>query len=94
MELVEGGLMDENRLAAAPPITRAAIAAGHEPSVIRSGRRFVLACTCGWKTPPNMTRKNAYLAVSRHVLDVGRAHLSETRGSDEVNHSPIAGGRA
>jgi len=77
-----------------PAITKAAIDAGHEPSVRHIGKRFVLVCTCGWSTPQNMTRKNAYLAVARHVQDVGLAHLGDDPGVSPVHPLPVAGGRA
>ena len=77
-----------------PAITRAALAAGHEPSVKRLGKRFILVCTCGWSTPQNMTRKNAYLAVARHVQDVGLAHMGDDPRVSLAEPLPQAGGRA
>jgi hypothetical protein len=77
-----------------PAITRAALAAGHEPSVQRRGKRFALVCTCGWSTPPSMARKTAYLAVARHVQDVGLAHMGDAVGVSQSEPSPQAGGRA
>lgn len=77
-----------------PAITRAALAAGHEPSVQRRGSRFSLVCTCGWSTPASMNRKNAYLAVARHVQDVGLAHMGDDPGVSVAEPLPQAGGRA
>lgn len=87
-------LEGEDTMSTVPAITRAAIEAGHEPSVKRVKNRFILVCTCGWSTPQNMTRKNAYLAVARHVQDVGLAHMGEDPGVSLAEPLPQAGGRA
>lgn len=86
--------MSEARLSQVPAVTRAAMEAGHDPSVRRVGSRFVLVCTCGWQTPANMKRKTAYLAVAQHISDVGRAHLGERDTRSSSNSFPEAGGRA
>lgn len=60
---------------AIPKLTQAALAAGHEPKVVRDGRRFRLACACGWRTRENATRKAAFQAVADHVAEVGSRYL-------------------
>lgn len=54
-----------------PALTQAAIAAGHEPRVERHGGRFLLACSCGFKTRTQMNRKTAFQAIADHIATVG-----------------------
>lgn len=93
----------ERRLAAGqtraiPAVSRAALDAGHEPSVQRVGSRFKLVCTCGWSTSSSSSRKAAFQAVADHVWQAGREHLlrdEETPDTPEVGEFPqVAGGRA
>lgn len=77
---------------AVPAITAAALEAGHEPRVEHTGKRFRLACSCGFSTPTNATRKKAFDLISSHVATVG---LEELRRRGErpqlVRDTPIPG---
>ena len=73
-----------------PAVTRAALELGHEPRVDHVGRRFKLACSCGWSTPANWSRKRAFDAVAQHVWEVGRQALDTP---ESVDLPQTAGGR-
>lgn len=73
-----------------PAITRAALDAGHEPKVERSGKRFKLVCSCGWSTPSSMSRKVAFQAVAQHVWEVGHAGVDTP---EVVDPPQVVGGR-
>lgn len=75
-----------------PAVTRAALDAGHEPSIERSGKRFRIVCSCGWKTQTNWSRKYSFLAVSQHVHEAGKAGL-EKDTPERVNVPSAVGGR-
>lgn len=78
-------------------VVQAALDNGHEPSVDRTGARFRLVCSCGWKTAPNVTRKNAFAAVSAHVYAAGHTALLAANDTPErVNLAEVptrSGGR-
>lgn len=78
-------------------VVQAALDNGHEPAVERTGARFRLVCSCGWKTAPNATRKNAFADVSAHVYAAGHTALLAANDTPErVNLADIptrSGGR-
>lgn len=82
----------------APKITQAALDAGHEPVVERTGKRFRLVCSCGWKTPINWTRKQVFQAVADHVWQAGHEYLEKGRlenaGDTPTEIPRSVGGRA
>jgi hypothetical protein len=82
--------MTDRSLASIPPIVRAAIEAGHEPSIEHLGKRFRVVCSCGWKTPLRASRKAAFLAITEHVDQVGRPILRDT----PTSIPGVVGGRA
>jgi hypothetical protein len=45
-------------------------ALGHIPDVIEDGKRFVLVCSCGYRTHANWTRRHTFEAITQHVIDV------------------------
>jgi hypothetical protein len=74
-----------------PAVTQAALELGHEPRVERTGKRFRLACSCGWETSPSLNRKASFAAVTQHVWEVGHQALDTP---DPVEIPQEAGGRA
>lgn len=58
-------------------VALAAQEAGHEPTIEHVGKRFRIACTCGWSTPLNWTRKRAFEAALEHTILAGRTALGE-----------------
>lgn len=56
-------------------VVQAAVDAGHDPDVVHEGKRFRLVCSCGFRTPINMTRKTAFRTISEHVYEMGHAAL-------------------
>ena len=61
-------------------LVRAALEAGHEPSISRSGngKRVKFVCSCGFSTPANWTLKHAKDAAIDHVIRAGRTALGES----------------
>lgn len=51
---------------------------GHEISVDRSGGRFVLVCTCGFKTRRDFKRKTTFLAMTEHIKEAVRLDNERT----------------
>jgi hypothetical protein len=77
-------------------VVNAALDAGHDPVVEHAGKRFRLSCSCGFKTPAQMNRKNAFAAITEHVYAAGHVELRKRAGDtppeNDVPHS--VGGRA
>lgn len=77
-----------------PRLTAAAIAAGHEPTVDHVGKRFRLACTCGFATRTRDTRKEAFQKIADHVAEVGLLALSGESPDTPSEVPVVVGGRA
>jgi hypothetical protein len=69
------GSVEQPRRHPTSDVVNAALDAGHDPQVAHEGRRFRLVCSCGFRTPLQMSRKVAFAAISDHVYEVGRAVL-------------------
>jgi hypothetical protein len=57
-----------------------ASAAGHTINVDHVGRRFRLACTCGWVTKASDPRKAAFAHAGEHITQI--ALTVEQSGDD------------
>lgn len=45
---------------------------GHEISLDRSEKRYVLVCTCGFRTRRDFKRRTTFLAMTEHIKEVVR----------------------
>lgn len=61
-------------------VVGAAVDAGHEITVQREGKRFRLACGCGFTTQYGWTRKHVFDAANRHITVAGLAELEKAGG--------------
>jgi len=60
---------------------------GHEIGVDRSQKRFVLVCTCGFKTRRDFKRKTSFLAMTEHIKAVVR------EAAEQENPRPVVESR-
>ena len=71
MSAMHTGTVTANPLERSPLGTRAA-EFGHVVEVKHEGKRFRIACSCGWQTGLNWTRKRVFDAVMDHCIGVVR----------------------